>query len=378
MESIALDSPESETSYLIPDQGKGWERKTNHPFPLARSPKRLPSNMSDTIVHQRPDSTLRRFGAALGRFLTLPTVGPLLALLIASIFFASQTDKFLTGPNLSLVVQQVIVVGTLAIGQTLIILTAGIDLSNGMVMALGSVIMTSLAVEYGVPPLLSILLGLLVTTAFGLLNGSLVALVKLPPFIVTLGTLNIAYAVTRIYRTTTIANLPPTITFLGDTFDVGQTAITYGSVLMLVMYFLVWFVLRETAWGRHVYAIGDNPEATRLAGISTTRLLIGVYTIAGLIYGIAGLLLVARTRVGDPQAGQTANLDSITAVVLGGTSLFGGRGTIIGTLIGALIVGIFRNGLQLMGIPSMYQVLITGILVILAVTVDQLSHRGQA
>ena len=123
--------------------------------------------------------------------------------------------------------------------------------------------------------------------------------------------------------------------------------------------------------------MGDNPEAARLAGISTTRLLISVYTLAGLFYGIAGLLLVARTQVGDPQAGQTANLDSVTAVVLGGTSLFGGRGKILATLIGALIVGVFRNGLQLMGIPSMYQVLITGILVILAVSVDQLSHRGQ-
>jgi fructose transport system permease protein len=264
------------------------------------------------------------------------------------------------------------------VGQTLIILTAGIDLSNGMVMALGSVIMTSLAVEFGVNPILAIVVGLLVTTLFGILNGSLVALVKLPPFIVTLGTLNIAYAITRIYRTTTISNLPPTITYLGNTFIIGETAITYGSVLMLVIYLITWFVLRETAWGRHVYAVGDNPEATRLAGISTKRLLISVYGIAGFIYGIAGLLLVARTMVGDPQAGQTANLDSITAVVLGGTSLFGGRGAILGTLIGALIVGVFRNGLQLMGIPSMYQVLITGVLVILAVSVDQFSHRGQA
>ena len=307
----------------------------------------------------------------------LPGVGPLIALVAASAFFATQTDKFLTGHNWSLIFQQVVVVGTLAIGQTIIILTAGIDLSNGMVMALGSVLMASLAVEYGVPPVIAILIGFAVTTLFGLLNGSLVALVKLPPFIVTLGTLNIAYAITRIYRTTTISNLPPTVTALGNTFDVGETAITYGSILMIVLYLVMWFVLRETSWGRHLYALGDNPEAARLAGISTTRLLISVYTLAGLFYGIAGLLLVARTQVGDPQAGQTANLDSVTAVVLGGTSLFGGRGNILATLIGALIVGVFRNGLQLMGIPSMYQVLITGILVILAVSVDQLSHRGQ-
>jgi fructose transport system permease protein len=333
--------------------------------------------MSEAIASEHPRSSWHRFRSNLGRVLMLPGVGPLIALVAASAFFATQTDKFLTGHNWSLIFQQVVVVGTLAIGQTIIILTAGIDLSNGMVMALGSVLMASLAVEYGVPPVIAILIGFAVTTLFGLLNGSLVALVKLPPFIVTLGTLNIAYAITRIYRTTTISNLPPEVTALGNTFDVGQTAITYGSILMIVLYLVMWFVLRETSWGRHLYALGDNPEAARLAGISTTRLLISVYTLAGLFYGIAGLLLVARTQVGDPQAGQTANLDSVTAVVLGGTSLFGGRGNILATLIGALIVGVFRNGLQLMGIPSMYQVLITGILVILAVSVDQLSHRGQ-
>ena len=335
--------------------------------------------MSNVIVQDRPEvSTSPSFRARLMHVLSLPAVGPLLALLLASAFFTWRTDKFLTGHNLSLIVQQVVVVGTLAIGQTLVILTAGIDLSNGMVMALSSVVMTSFAVDYGMNPVLAIVLGLVLAVVFGLVNGALVALVRLPPFIVTLGTLNIAFAITRIYTSTTITDLPATITALGNTFAVGKTAITYGSVLMLVLFVVTWFVLRETAWGRHVFAVGNNPEATRLAGISTTRLLISVYTLAALIYGIAGLLLVARTGVGDPQAGQTSNLDSITAVVLGGTSLFGGRGNILGTLIGALIVGVFRNGLQLIGIPSIYQVLITGILVILAVSVDQLSHKGQA
>jgi len=138
---------------------------------------------------------------------------------------------------------------------------------------------------------------------------------------------------------------------------------------------IAWFVLSSTAGGRYLYAVGDNPEAARLAGISTTRLLISVYVISAVLYGIAGLLLTARTGVGDPQAGQNSNLESITAVVLGGTSLFGGRGNIMGTLVGALIVGVFRNGLQLMGVESIYQVLITGILVIVAVSIDQLSHR---
>jgi fructose transport system permease protein len=145
---------------------------------------------------------------------------------------------------------------------------------------------------------------------------------------------------------------------------------------MLALYLGTWFWLRETAAGRHVYAVGNNPEATRLVGIPTDRVLLGVYVLAGLFYGIASLLSVARTGVGDPNAGQTENLDAITAVVLGGTSLFGGRGVILGTLVGALVVGVLRNGLTLMGVSSVYQVLITGILVILAVATDQLSRKG--
>jgi fructose transport system permease protein len=313
------------------------------------------------------------------RALALSTLGPLIALLLAVIFFTAQSSRFLTGGNLSLVVQQVMVVGTLAIGQTLIILTAGIDLSNGAVMALGNIVMTRLAVESGMNPLLAIILGLMVCAAFGAFNGTLVTGLRLPPFIVTLGTLNIAFALTHIYsEDQTVSGLPSALTFLGNTFSIGQTDITYGTVVMLALFAVAWYVLRQTAAGRHIYAVGNNPEAARLTGIQTRRLLLGVYTTAGLIYGIAALLLVSRTGVGDPQAGQTDNLDSITAVVLGGTSLFGGRGSVIGTLIGALIVGIVRNGLQLMGVRSIYQVLITGILVILAVAVDQLARRRQA
>ncbi len=306
------------------------------------------------------------------------TFGPLLALLASAAFFASQSDRFFTGQNLSLILQQVMVVGVMAIGQTLIILTAGIDLSCGMVMALGSMVMTRSAVDVGMNPYLAITCGLLACIAFGFLNGALITYVRLPPFIVTLGTLNIAFAITQIYsESQTVSGLPPALLFFGTTFRIGQTAVTYGTMLMLAMYFATWFLLRETSPGRHIYAIGNSPEAARLMAIPARRLLISVYTIAGLIYGIAALLLVARTGVGDPQAGQTDNLDSITAVVLGGTSLFGGRGMVLGTMIGALIVGVFRNGLTLMGIPSVYQILITGILVILAVTTDQLSRRGQ-
>jgi fructose transport system permease protein len=307
----------------------------------------------------------------------LGTLGPFLALLGACAFFASQSDRFLTGGNLSLILQQVMVVGVIAIGQTLIILTAGIDLSCGMVMALGGIVMTKFATDLGLPPALAVLCGIGVTTVFGLINGLLVTKVKLPPFIVTLGTLNIAFAITQLYSNSqTVTDLPPLMTALGNTFFIAGNEVAYGAVLMLLLYGLAWFVLRETASGRHVYAVGNNAEATRLVGIPTQRVLLGVYVMAGVFYGIAALLSVARTGVGDPNAGQTENLDAITAVVLGGTSLFGGRGVVLGSLVGALIVGVFRNGLTLMGVSSIYQVLVTGILVILAVAADQLSRKG--
>ena len=304
-------------------------------------------------------------------------LGPFIALVIACAFFATQSDRFLTGANLSLILQQVMVVGVIAIGQTLIVLTAGIDLSCGMVMALGSIVMTKLAVEMGLPAPLAILCGVGVTALFGLVNGLLVTRVKLPPFIVTLGTLNIAFAVTQLYSNAqTVTDVPPLMTWLGNTFSIGGTEVGFGAVLMIGLYLGTWFWLRETAAGRHVYMVGNNPEATRLVGIPTDRVLLGVYVLAGVFYGIASLLSVARTGVGDPNAGQTENLDAITAVVLGGTSLFGGRGVILGTLIGAIVVGVLRNGLTLMGVASVYQVLITGILVIAAVAVDQLSRKG--
>jgi fructose transport system permease protein len=305
------------------------------------------------------------------------TLGPWLALLLACSFFATQTDRFLTGENLSLVLQQVMVVGVLAIGQTLIILTAGIDLSCGMVMALGGIVMTKFATDLGLHPALAIVCGIAITCLFGLINGLLVTKVKLPAFIVTLGTMNIAFAVTQIYsEAQTVNDLPPLLTALGQTFSIGSTEVAWGTCLMIVLYALVWRALGDTAPGRHVYAVGNNAEAARLSGISVDKVLIGVYVLAGFFYGLAAVLSVARTGVGDPQAGQTENLDAITAVVLGGTSLFGGRGILLGSLVGAIIVGVFRNGLTLMGVASVYQTLITGILVILAVTADQMSRKG--
>ena len=314
------------------------------------------------------------------RVLGAPTVGPFLALLLAMAFFSYKSDVFLEGQNLSLVLQQVMVVGVLAIGQTFVILTAGIDLSCGTVMAFGQIVMTKLAVAEGVDPLLAIALGIAACVGFGLLNGVFVAGVGLPAFIVTLGTLNIAFALTHVYSNDeTYSELPSELLFFGRFFTIGNAEITYGVPAMFVLFGIAWYALTQTTWGRHVFAVGDNLEAARLMGIKTKRVLLSVYVVAGLTYGIAAMLLVARTELGDPNAGQTTeNLDAITAVVLGGTSLFGGRGTVIGTLIGAIVIGVFRNGLTLIGVEVVWQYFVTGILVILAVSVDQLTHRRRA
>ncbi len=306
------------------------------------------------------------------------TLGPLVALVLACAFFGMRSDRFLTGDNLSIVLQQVMVVGVIAVGQTLIILTAGVDLSCGMVMALGGIVMTTLAVEHEVPVPIAIGCGIGATTAFGLVNGLLVTRIKLPPFIVTLGTLNIAFAITQLYSDAqTVTDVPESMTALGGTFQVGSTAVVYGAVVLLLLYVVATYVLTQTAAGRHVYAVGNNLEAARLSGIATPRVLLGVYVVAGMCYGLAALLSVARTGVGDPNAGQAENLEAITAVVLGGTSLFGGRGAVFGTLVGALVVAVFRNGLTLIGVSSVYQVLVTGVLVILAVATDQFARRGE-
>ena len=306
----------------------------------------------------------------------LSTLGPLMALLVACIFFSLQSPRFLSLGTFSLILQQASFVGVIAIAQTLIILTAGIDLSCGMIMALSSMVIGKLAVEQGVPVPLAILAGVAVGAFVGWVNGLLVTKWKLPPFIVTLGMYSIVFAAVKIYSKATSVPMPPDgLTFLAHRFSVFGTPFTYGSVLMVVLFFLTWAFLNYTATGRHIYAVGNNPEAVRLSGINNNRLLLGVYTAAGVMYGVAALLLLERIGGASPEAGTTENLESITAVVIGGTSLFGGRGSVLGTLIGVLIVGVFRSGLTFMGLDSVYQNLVTGILIILAVATDQFSRR---
>jgi fructose transport system permease protein len=309
------------------------------------------------------------------------TLGPLFVLIIAVVIFTVTADRFLEPRNLSLIVQQVMVVGTLGIAQTLVILTAGIDLSVGAIMVLSSIVMAKLSAEQGVPGLLALLIGFGCGTACGFLNGALVTRFRLPPFIVTLGTLNIFFALNLYYsKSATVrgVDMPDLLLWTGNTVDVGDTQITYGSLLMLGLFVVFWYVLKNTAWGRHVYAVGDDAEAARLAGVRTDRVLLSVYVVGGLICAVAAWMLIGRIASASPQAGGSANLDSITAVVIGGTSLFGGRGLVIGTLFGALIVGVLRNGLTLSGVDVLWQDFAVGVLIIVAVAIDQWIRKVRA
>jgi fructose transport system permease protein len=317
------------------------------------------------------------------RFLHVyPTTVPFVVLLLGLLLgVAVNPSRFTAASNLSTVLTQVMVTGILGVGQTLVILTAGIDLSVGVIMVISSVVMGRLAVLDGVPTILAFPLGLIVGSAFGYLNGILVTRLKMPPFIVTLGTLSIIGALNTFYsqsETIGMQDIQDKAWFLqimGNQVAIGSARIMWGTFLLLVVAAVVWYVLVRTAYGRHVYATGDDPEAARLAGINTDHILLSVYVLAGLISAIAGWALIGRVGAISPTAGENANLDSITAVVIGGTSLFGGRGSIIGTLIGALIVGVFRSAVSLAGLDVLWQEFAVGVLIIIAVALDQWIRR---
>jgi ribose/xylose/arabinose/galactoside ABC-type transport system permease subunit len=238
-----------------------------------------------------------------------------------------------------------------------------------------------LAENGGLPGIAAVGVGLALGAAAGLLNGGLVTRLKLPPFIVTLGTLSVFTAIGLLYsrgQSVQDTRLPALLSWTGKTFPIGEFRITTGIVLVTGLYLVVGFVLANSAWGRHVYAVGDDKEAARLAGIRVDRVLVSVYVVAGAIYGVTAWVLIGRAGAASPNAITDANLESITAVVIGGTSLFGGRGTLLGTLFGALIVGFFRSGLSLAGVDDQYRVLAVGVLVILAVSVDQWIRKVKA
>src|SRR6476469_9533448 len=311
-----------------------------------------------------------------------PWLSPLFLLLVAFVAFFIATPTFFTATSMGILLQQTAVVACLAVGQTIVILTAGIDLSVGAIMVLSMMVMATLAKDGGMNGLLALLIGIAMAVAAGFLNGILVTRVNLPPFIVTLGTLSIFTAIALLYSGGSSIQqdrLPGILNFLGEGFGPrGGFRLTWGAVLVVLLYAIVGFALSQTAWGQHVYAVGDDPESARLSGVASKRVLLSVYTVAGLIYGFAAWALIGRAGAATPNAIPDANLASITAVVIGGTSLFGGRGRLIGTLIGALIVQTFAFGLPQLGVDQQWRVLATGVLVIIAVAIDQWIRKVKA
>ena len=291
-------------------------------------------------------------------------------------------DVFLSVTNLTNIVKQNASAALLALGMFVVILTAGIDLSVGSVMALA---MVSLAVanRAGYPWEIIILIGPLVGIAAGLVNGWGLTWLRLPhPFIMTLGTLNIARGLTNLVSNgAPVSGLKPEVRYVGQkNFDFGVFAppagIPASLFLVAICAFALWFFLNRTSTGRHIYAIGGNPHAARVSGIDVDRVLVLVYVICGFFAGLAGLLLAGRTDSGFPNAGIGAELDAIAAVIIGGASFFGGRGTVLGVLAGVLIIGLLRNGLNLLNVSVFWQQILIGVVIVLAVFIDVLRRRA--
>ncbi|MBY3468699.1 ABC transporter permease [Rhizobium laguerreae] len=286
-------------------------------------------------------------------------------------FFSLANQYFLTWPNWLNLVRQSSINGILAIGVTFVILTKGIDLSVGSIMAIAGMMAASLVTETNEHfVLLGILAGLAAGAALGLVNGVLVAAVKVPPFVVTLGMLSVARGLTLIFSEgRPIPNLSAPFKWIGS----GQVFYIPVPILILFLVFVTgWTVLNYTTFGRYVYAVGGNEKAARTSGVSTKIIVGATYVISGLLAGLAGLVLTARTTAALPQAGIGYELDAIAAVVIGGTSLAGGRGSLLGTLIGALIIGTINNGMDLMGVSSYYQQVLKGTIIVVAVIADQI------
>jgi fructose transport system permease protein len=307
-----------------------------------------------------------------------PAAVPLIVLILSiAVFGVVIGGRFFSAFSMTLILQQVAIVGIVGAAQTLVVLTAGIDLSVGAIMVLSSVVMGQFTFRYGLPPSLAILCGFGVGALCGWINGALVAYVKLPPFIVTLGmwqivlASNFLYSANETIRSQDISAQAPLLQFFGQNFRVGSAVFTYGVIAMVLLVAVLWYVLNHTAWGRHVYAIGDDAEAAKLSGVQVKRMLLSVYMLGGLICALAGWTLIGRLGSVSPTAGQFTNIESITAVVIGGISLFGGRGSILGMLFGALIVGVFSLGLRLIGTDPQWTYLLIGALIIFAVAIDQ-------
>ncbi|WP_057914101.1 ABC transporter permease [Peribacillus muralis] len=296
--------------------------------------------------------------------------GPLLALVLLFIVITVLNPSFMEPNNILNLLRQTSINALIAFGMTFIILTGGIDLSVGSILALSSALMAGMMVS-GMDPILAILVGVLLGTIMGVINGILVSKGKMAPFIVTLATMTIFRGLTLVYTDgKPITGIGDSVTFqmLGRGYFLG---LPVPAVVMVIAFFILWFLLHKTSFGRKTYAIGGNEKASRISGIKVDRVKVAIYGLAGTMAAIAGAILTSRLNSAQPTAGQSYEMDAIAAVVLGGTSLSGGKGRLFGTLVGVLIIGTLNNGMNLLGVSSFYQQVVKGAVILIAVLLDR-------
>ena len=297
-------------------------------------------------------------------------IGPLIGLVFIIIILAFLSDSFLTVDNILNLLRQISVNALIAFGMTFVILTAGIDLSVGSLLALGSAL-TAGMLSSGMDPILAIFLGLMIGLVLGAINGLIITKGKVAPFIATLATMTIFRGATLVYTDgKPLTGLSDSVAFqmMGKGYFFF---IPVPVIIMLVVFGVLYFILHNTVIGRRVYAVGGNEEAATLSGVKSDRIKILVYSLTGMLAVLAGIILTSRLNSAQPTAGTMYELDAIAAVVIGGTSLMGGRGRISGTLIGALIIGVISNGLNLLNVSSFYQQIVKGAVILFAVMLDR-------
>lgn len=301
-------------------------------------------------------------------------IGILVGLLILCVGLSILTDKFATVTNFFNIVKQITINLYLACGMTFVILLGGIDLSVGSVIAVSGCISAGMATWVGLPVPVAILIGIVCGMLIACVNGVIVSKTNIPAFITTLATMNIGRGIARVYTDNqTISVLQPSYTFLGTGKIFG---IPVQLFMIIAVIALSSFILNRTKLGKHIYAVGGNKTAAEYSGINTKKVTFFVFLFSGLLAAIAGILTCGRTFSATISMGQSAEMDAIAAVVLGGTSMSGGKGKISGTVIGVLIIGVLNNGMNLLGIDSSWQYIVQGIVILIAVYIDYIRNGG--
>lgn len=298
-------------------------------------------------------------------------LGIIAALAVMCIFlavFPATSSSFLTPKNLFNILRQISTNMLLACGMTMVIILGGIDLSVGSIIALSGVLSAGCVARYGLPIPVALLVGVLVGLLIGCINGGIIALTTIPPFIVTLATMNVARGLAKVYTGgSPVRVVTKEWQFLGAGY-IGPVPVPV--IIMIVVVIITAFIMNRTKMGRHIYAVGGNAQAAVFSGIKVSKVKFFVHAFSGVMAGLAGIILASRMYSGQPTAGEGAEMDAIAAVVVGGTSMSGGSGKIGGTVIGALIIGILNNGLNLLNVNSFWQDVVKGIVILLAVLID--------